>query len=743
MTKVSFEFRITKSMLIALFSLFIAENAKAAAYEAEDYSIEKGCKAASNHTDFNGSGFVDMGGEQTWFSYDNVDVQNSGTYTLTFRYASRDNQNRRCRVFINDVPAGEIEFAPTGGWNQWSVDSINVNLESGPNDIRVEAITSEGGPNIDLFELKGKETTTKSYLTVRNGSGDGEYILGKTITITCDEAPENKIFDRWIVNTGNAWIEDVYSPHTTVEMPDNDVTITAFFKDTAPQEHEAFGELNFAIVLLDYAGDGSAQPAEEIEEGFFSGEYSVANFIEKASYGRTKMVGDVFGWISPPNALYGSGEQWSNCWPLDRDRFNALLDAYPYVDLDAYDGFVFYVHRHPDSECHALGVSTTIGLESVETYTSFGAIQTRTSYVATDFYFPYQAYSRITDSTAAHEIVHSLGIGFHSLSYICGESTLSTNPSDCYIQAYGDIFSIMGLRSQASHPNVVISERLGWLDNQNIITVSEGGRYKINTLEGQSQNIKAIKVPLRQPIQIANNKKIDNLYVEYRGMTGFDERNKWFRNIALNDGSKKTIDNIHGALIHGADCSDDDTCFPYLLDMHPGSVDAAYPPNKVAQAYLYAGESFEIPMNNVAIRVLDVDPGRSIEVEVITNEAPPATECPENVIIRAVPDPNVPSHVNWTAGSTLLPVNDANSGFGCNACVYSSSRLVYTISSTKSFDCPSEINLTATAREGEALDGWEVNDSDPIPLSWANTYNGVKYCSYSGYNFRHELMQCR
>ncbi|MBU0947108.1 MAG: hypothetical protein KJ804_10210 [Proteobacteria bacterium] len=99
-------------------------------------------------------------------------------------------------------------------------------------------------------------------------------------------------------------------------------------------------------------------------------------------------------------------------------------------------------------------------------------------------------------------------------------------------------------------------------------------------------------------------------------MTGFDSRTAFFRNISLNDGGTYTISNTHGALIRAADCTSERYCMSYLLDMHPGSVDASYPPNRVANAYLFPGESFEVPLNNISIQVLSVVEGESLSVKI-------------------------------------------------------------------------------------------------------------------------------
>lgn len=88
----------------------------------------------------------------------------------------------------------------------------------------------------------------------------------------------------------------------------------------ALQEGEALGEKKYAIVLLDYAQDGSAPTVDTLRTGFFTSEYSIQKYIDIVSYGRTAFTGQFFGWIKPKTPLYGEG--WTACWPDDKARFN-------------------------------------------------------------------------------------------------------------------------------------------------------------------------------------------------------------------------------------------------------------------------------------------------------------------------------------------------------------------------------------------------------------------------------------
>ena len=80
---------------------------------------------------------------------------------------------------------------------------------------------------ISLIDLNN--STTSYTLTVNNGSGDGSYSEGSTVTITSDAAPTGKVFDSW---TGDvSTVADVKLSSTTLKMPAKNIAITASYKD--------------------------------------------------------------------------------------------------------------------------------------------------------------------------------------------------------------------------------------------------------------------------------------------------------------------------------------------------------------------------------------------------------------------------------------------------------------------------------------------------------------------------------
>ncbi len=80
----------------------------------------------------------------------------------------------------------------------------------------------------------GEATVTATYkailysLTVGNGSGDGAYTNGASVTITADAPPQYFTFDRWTGNTNG--VADVFAPSTALVMLGSATVVTATYK---------------------------------------------------------------------------------------------------------------------------------------------------------------------------------------------------------------------------------------------------------------------------------------------------------------------------------------------------------------------------------------------------------------------------------------------------------------------------------------------------------------------------------
>lgn len=145
---------ITMNSNKSVTAVFSAVGGNPNTYQAEDATISNGI-IASNHAGYTGTGFVDytnMVGSYVEFA---VNTTSAADYHLIVRFASGSSNNRPMEISVNgSTQLASVDYQPTGAWDTWNVDTVTITLTSGANTIRLEALTSEGGPNVDKIELE-------------------------------------------------------------------------------------------------------------------------------------------------------------------------------------------------------------------------------------------------------------------------------------------------------------------------------------------------------------------------------------------------------------------------------------------------------------------------------------------------------------------------------------------------------------------------------------------------------------
>lgn len=129
-------------------------------YEAEYATWDTSSQIGTSNTGFTGEGYVNMGGNGSWVEWPTV-ASRSGTCTLIFRYASTD--QRQAMITIDGNNAGIVEFEAAGTtWTEYGEDSLVVaDCPSTTMTIRLQAITSNGGPNVDSIKVVFAESTSE------------------------------------------------------------------------------------------------------------------------------------------------------------------------------------------------------------------------------------------------------------------------------------------------------------------------------------------------------------------------------------------------------------------------------------------------------------------------------------------------------------------------------------------------------------------------------------------------------
>jgi hypothetical protein len=118
-----------------------------------DASTPKDGKGVTETTN---EGFLKNG----YYNFDNA-LSSYGTWeifskteaktTLTVRFTNGGTTSRNMAVNVNGASAGTLSFASTGDWTKYSEAKVDVKLVAGVNTITFTSMTSDGGPNVDMF----------------------------------------------------------------------------------------------------------------------------------------------------------------------------------------------------------------------------------------------------------------------------------------------------------------------------------------------------------------------------------------------------------------------------------------------------------------------------------------------------------------------------------------------------------------------------------------------------------------
>ena len=80
--------------------------------------------------------------------------------------------------------------------------------------------------------------------TIGAGSEISKAVQGTTITLTANAAPDGKVFDKWVVESGSATLEDANSETTTFIMPDSEVSVKATYKNAPVTTYSLTTQVN-------------------------------------------------------------------------------------------------------------------------------------------------------------------------------------------------------------------------------------------------------------------------------------------------------------------------------------------------------------------------------------------------------------------------------------------------------------------------------------------------------------------
>ena len=213
-----------------------------------------------------------------------------------------------------------------------------------------------------------------------------------------------------------------------------------------------------------------------------------------------------------------------------------------------------------------------------------------------------------------------------------------------------------GGRVAGTHLNAHFKDYLGWLPPLSKVTPTSPGVYDVELFDlaqppPSSEDKLMVEIPLTTPIpaQAPNGSpfEFDTLTIEFRGHTGFDTRERNYRNyetpLETGETRRNLADDFNqfGALVQLLRCTDLpydwSPCIPYEVDMTPGSIAAmGLVMSESSEDFYDSGDGYLQPGQTVTV------PGNGITLEVLSTANAP-TSISVRITVESSGTPAVPA----------------------------------------------------------------------------------------------------
>lgn len=164
----------------------------------------------------------------------------------------------------------------------------------------ISGTTYEVSSDITFYAIwESKEYSiivTNGKATIGAGSEISKAAQGTPITLTANAAPDGKVFDKWVVESGRTTLEDANSETTTFIMPDSEVSVKATYK-AIPHTHTY---------------DQEIQKPETLK--------SAADCTNDAVYFKSCSCGEISTTETFTSAGTQLGHAWAGDWSKDTDN---------------------------------------------------------------------------------------------------------------------------------------------------------------------------------------------------------------------------------------------------------------------------------------------------------------------------------------------------------------------------------------------------------------------------------------
>ena len=107
--------------------------------------------AETTNAGFLKTGYYTFANSLTSYGTWEIFSKTTGKTTLTIRFTNGGTDSRNMALSVNGTSAGTVSFPSTGDWTAYAEAKVDVTLAAGVNKLTFTSLTSDGGPNFDMF----------------------------------------------------------------------------------------------------------------------------------------------------------------------------------------------------------------------------------------------------------------------------------------------------------------------------------------------------------------------------------------------------------------------------------------------------------------------------------------------------------------------------------------------------------------------------------------------------------------
>ncbi len=296
-----------------------------------------------------------------------------------------------------------------------------------------------------------------------------------------------------------------------VDYKNGEVLLSKVQSSKLNSKKRSKGDVEVIKTLVLLAEFGNSNPIEATAQDFQdllftkSTQSYLKRFFSEMTHGKVQIGGDVFGWYrfkgngasyTRPANMGGGGQ----CF-LTKSNIENMIDFYN-VSISQYDRIITISNcQEYDTIGGAMYGSGDFGIPLIRTSSNSSRLDLS----------GFNGYGTFGEPVwnIIHEMGHTFGLP-HSSSLDCNEKTIW---NDCFYVEYGNPFDAMGHWSGRIF-SFLQQQTAGWIDESNILEISEPGDYFINNLQTEDGIVGAkILVPgIPYPV----------FGLEHRKSVGFD-----------------------------------------------------------------------------------------------------------------------------------------------------------------------------------------------------------------------------